>query len=160
MTRALSGYGDRQQEKLDFLREQIEMRTVGLSWTDWKTPWSSSKDDEDVGTVQQLSSHLKEVLVEEDSLRQRQLLPSKTVALESVDQLKAECPAPQLQRKTFKSLGTPTVQANSLCTDRTTLSPEQIATAAQQRRTELEAAGEIDWVCDRQAYATGQVGMM
>lgn len=138
------------------MREQIEMRTVGLSWTDWKTPWSSSKD-EDVGTVEQLRDHLKEVIKEENALMERGLLPSKERALQSSDSLVAECPAPQLKRKTFKSLGTPTVQASALSSDKTELSPEQIAAAAQRRREELEMQGEIDWVADRQPYPTAQV---
>lgn len=39
---------------------------------------------------------------------------------------------------------------------RSILSPEQILAAAQKRRSDLEAQGEIDWVCDRQPYPTGQ----
>lgn len=144
------------QEKLDWLREQLEMRTIGLSWTDWKTPWRSSRD-ENVGTVPQLRDCLKEVLAEETSLAQRNLLHSKTRALETDEDMRAECPAPQLQRKTFKTLGKPTAQAKALCADKTEISPEQIAAAAQKRREELEARGEIDWVGDRQPYPTGQV---
>lgn len=132
------------------------MRTVGLGWSSWKTPWSSSKD-EDVGTVDQLKSHLKEVITEETRLLHKGMLPSKERALESAEALAAECPAPQLKRKTFKSLGTPTVQAGELSTDKTELTQEQITAAAQRRRAELELNGEIDWVADRQPYATGQV---
>ncbi|KAL1525764.1 hypothetical protein AB1Y20_020607 [Prymnesium parvum] len=40
--------------------------------------------------------------------------------------------------------------------DRTEISPEELIAAAQRRRDELEAQGEIDWVADRQPYATGQ----
>lgn len=144
------------QEKLDWLREQIEMRSVGLSWTDWHTPWSSSKD-EYVGSEQQLLSHLKEVINEETSLEQRGLLPSKEKALQSSADLLAECPPPQLKRKTFKSLGTPTVQATELSADKIDLSSEEIAAAAKKRREELELRGEIDWVADRQPYPTAQV---
>lgn len=133
------------------------MRTIGLSWSEWKTPWSSSKD-EDVGTVEQLHNHLKEVIKEEMVLKERGLLPSKAAALESKEELVAQCPPPQMKRKTFKSLGTPTVQASALSSDRTQLSPEEVAAAAQRRREELEQRGEIDWVCDRQPYPTAQVG--
>lgn len=132
------------------------MRTIGLSWSEWQTPWSSSKDDY-VGTIEHLVTHLKEVLVAEQDLETRKELPSKSRALKSTDDLHAECPAPQMLRKTFKSLGTPTVQANALSSDRTELSREQLLLAAQRRRKELEDAGEIDWVCDRQPHATGQV---
>jgi hypothetical protein len=41
------------QAQLDWLREQIEMRTRGLRWTDFATKWSSSID-EGVGTVEDL----------------------------------------------------------------------------------------------------------
>lgn len=102
ITTTLNGYGERNQDKLDWLREQIEMRSIGLSWTDWNTPWSSSVDQY-TGTVEQLRNHLKEVLAEERSLEQRGLLPSKPRALASSGGLKAECPPPQLKRKTFKA---------------------------------------------------------
>lgn len=146
------------QDKLDWLREQIEMRCVGLSWTDWKTPWSSSSD-ESVGTVAHLCDHLKEVIAHEEALDARGMLPSKEHALESVDALKAECPAPQMRRKTFKALGTPTVQADALSNERIQLSADELASKAQRRRIELENAGEIDWVADRQPYPTGQVSV-
>lgn len=131
------------------------MRTVGLSWSEWRTPWSSNTD-ENVGSVEQLLSHLKAVLEEEKALERRALLPCKARALESAADLAAECPAPQLRRKTFKTLGTPTVQAQALSNDKTNLSADQILAAAQKRRTELEQRGEIDWVCDRQPFPTGQ----
>lgn len=132
------------------------MRTIGLSWSEWKTPWSSSTND-DVGTVEQLQAHLKDVIAHEKELQLRGMMPSRPIALNSADEIAAECPAPQLLRKTFKTLGTPTVQASALSADRTELSPQQVQEAARRRRAELEAAGEIDWVCDRQPYPTGQV---
>lgn len=144
------------QDQLDYLREQIEMRCIGLSWTDWVTPWSSSKDS-NVGTVAQLTEHLKAVLAEEQRLGAQGMLPSKERALASADGFKNECPAPQMRRKTFKALGTPTVQADALCGERTMLSADELAARALRRRSELEAAGEIDWVGDRQPYPTGQV---
>ncbi|KAL1502961.1 hypothetical protein AB1Y20_011032 [Prymnesium parvum] len=143
------------QDKLNWCREQIEIRVVGLSWTDWATPWGSSKDD-NIGTLSQLVAHLKEVLKEESSLRARGELPSKQRALESTIWLAEECPAPQFKRKTFKALGTPTAQAEALAQDQVRLSPAEVLGAAQKRRAELEAAGEIDWVSDRQPYPTGQ----
>lgn len=126
------------------------MRVIGLSWTDWKTPWSSSTDENYVGTVGQLRKHLEEVLEEESNLHRRGELPSKEEALA------AECPAPQFRRKSFKSLGTPTVQAAELADDKVDISPEEVLAAALERRRELEAQGEIDWVSDRQPYPTGQ----
>jgi hypothetical protein len=55
-----------------------------------------------------------------------------------------------MTRKTFKMLGTPTAQADSLSDERTELTSEELRAAAVKRRQELEAAGEIDWVGDRQ----------
>ena len=65
------------QNKLDWLRDQIEMRTRGLRWTQFKTNWSSSLDDT-VGTVEQLSGHLKEILEEEIQQREAGELPCPT----------------------------------------------------------------------------------
>ena len=48
------------QAKLDWLREQCEMRVIGLSFN-YKLQWGSSKD-EDIGTVEDLTGHLKENL--------------------------------------------------------------------------------------------------
>lgn len=105
----------------------------------------------------QLRDHLKVVLAAEKESEERGLLPSKARALESSEGLKAECPPPQLQRKTFKTLGTPTVQADALSDNRTEISPAELVAQAERRRAELEAAGEIDWICNRQPYAAGQV---
>lgn len=110
-----------------------------------------------MGSIEHLSEHLKEVLAAEQALKRRSELPCKSRALQSTDDLHAECPAPQMQRKTFKKLGTPTVQATALSMDKTEISPEQLLAEARRRRAELEAAGEIDWVCDRQPYQMGQV---
>eukprot|EP00966_Prymnesium_polylepis_P312210 7213955-Prymnesium_polylepis.1 len=78
MTAELAKFGnDRNQDKLDWLREQIEMRSIGLSWTEFKGRWFSSKD-ENTGTVEDLRAHLKTIIGEERELRQSGELPSKT----------------------------------------------------------------------------------
>lgn len=136
-------------EKLDWLREQVEMRTVGLGWNQFATQWSSSKDDE-IGSLESLRDQLKLILVREQEAEKEGELPSRDGKTEE------ECPAPQLKRKTFKVLGTPTVQANALCDARTEFSHAELVEKAQRRRQELEEAGEIDWVCDRQPYPSGQ----
>eukprot|EP00966_Prymnesium_polylepis_P328953 7384731-Prymnesium_polylepis.2 len=56
------------QARLDWLRDQIEMRTRGLRWTEFNTKWSSSLDDS-TGTVEQLTGHLKEIISEENAQR-------------------------------------------------------------------------------------------
>lgn len=144
------------QDQLDWLREQIEMRSIGLSWSNWSAQWSSSTDGK-VGTIPYLREHLKNLVEEERSVESKGLLPCRERALMSDEELKALCPAPQMRRKTFKTLGTPTVQANALSDDRTELTQADILKRADQRRSELEAAGEIDMVQDRQPYPSGQV---
>jgi hypothetical protein len=53
------------------------------------------------------------------------------------------CPVPQLQRKTFKALGTPTVQAAALSDEFTELTQEELLDAAVKRRTEVRASQPI-----------------
>ena len=57
------------QLKLDYLREQIEMRTRGLRWVQFAAKWSSLLDG-DVGTVEQLTGHVKEIILEERDRRE------------------------------------------------------------------------------------------
>lgn len=142
-------FREREQRKLDWLREQIEMRTIGLSWTEFRAQWQSSKEG-DIGTVEQLTNHLKDILAEEESQRQANALPSKTRKPEEV------CPAPQLKRKTFKALGTPTVQAAALSDSRIDITPEELLEKTLQRQRQLQLDGVIDVVCDAQPYAPGQ----
>ena len=117
------------QAKLDWLREQIDMRTRGLQWVEFKTAWSSGADEE-IGTVEDLTGHLKEILAEEAEQRAAGELPK-------------EAPAPIFKRKTFKELGTPTPQAVELAQLHTELSPEQLREAAERERERLEERGEI-----------------
>ena len=124
------------QAKLDWLREQIDMRTRGLQWVEFKTAWSSGADDE-IGTVEDLTGHLKELLAEEQERRRAGELPE-------------QAPAPIMKRKTFRALGTLTPQAEQLAERHTELSPEQLRALAERERERLEEAGEIDRVADAQ----------
>ena len=45
-------------QKLEYLRLQIEMRVLGLGWTEYATRWSSKADDQ-IGTVAHLHSLLR-----------------------------------------------------------------------------------------------------
>lgn len=127
------------------------MRVIGLSWREWKTPWSSSTDG-NVGTVDQLLSYLKEVLAAEKELGTCGELPCRARALaDSCAALSEECPAPLIQRKAFKALGTPTVQLSACKTD---LSPVELVAMAQCRRSELEAAGEVETGCATDSLTT------
>lgn len=57
-----------EQLKLDWLREQIEMRTRGLDFVEFRTRWSSGQD-QNIGTVADLTAHLKEIITEEKRRR-------------------------------------------------------------------------------------------
>ena len=65
---------------------------AGIGGTKW-----SSKNDEDAGTVPELTNHLKEIINTERTRRQAGELPEFA-------------PAPIMRRKSYKELGTPTVQ--------------------------------------------------
>ena len=124
------------QDQLDWLREQIEMRTRGLRWVEFATHWSSGSD-EHIGTVEELTGHLKLIVEEERSRRAAGELPE-------------HAPAPIMKRKSFKELGTPTAQADALAEERGELSEDEMFAAAQREFERLEAAGEIDGVADAQ----------
>ena len=135
MTAALRGI-EKTQDKLDYLRKQIDMRVIGLGFVEFKTPWSSSKDDT-VGTVAHLSQLLRDILMEEQERSACGELPDAPVV-------------PVMKRKTFKELGEPTAQAGELGTTIKELTPAELLALAQARRLELEVAGEVDTVGDEQ----------
>ena len=103
---------DSAQANLDWLREQIEMRTRGLQWVEFKAKWSSS-NDENIGTVDELAAHLRTIIEHERARRAAGELPSSA-------------PAPILRRKSFKDLGTPTAQALALAEQRLEYSAEEL----------------------------------
>lgn len=124
------------QLKLNYLREQIEMRVIGVGFDEFKAAWSSSKN-EDIGTVQSLTEHLHEILMEEDQRRREGTLPANAVV-------------PQMRRKTYKELGTPTLQAGDLAGKVKELPAAELLERAQRERARLEAVGELDTVGDLQ----------
>ena len=126
----------RNQLKLNWLREQIDMRVVGFSWTEFKTSWSSGAD-EHVGTIEQLTGHLKEVIETENERDDAGELPTSACA-------------PIMNRKAFKPLGTLTKQAATLTSPFVELSEEQLLARVQARHIQLQAAGEIDDLEDSQ----------
>ena len=124
------------QLKLNYLREQIEMRVIGVGFDEFKAAWSSSKN-EDIGTVQSLTEHLHEILMEEDQRRREGTLPANAVV-------------PQMRRKTYKELGTPTLQAGDLAGKVKELPAGELLERAQRERARREAMGELDTVRDLQ----------
>mmetsp|Transcript_3583 Transcript_3583/g.11053 ORF Transcript_3583/g.11053 Transcript_3583/m.11053 type:complete len:311 (-) Transcript_3583:70-1002(-) len=127
---------DPTQQQLDWLREQLEMRVIGLGFVHFKLQWSSSSDAT-VGTVASLSEMLKEMLTEENQRRRTGNLPRRAAV-------------PVMKRKTFKELGTPMVQAASTSMTTKDLDPEQLLKLAERKREELEIEGELDITSDRQ----------
>ena len=124
------------QLQLDYLREQIEMRVIGLGFVEFTPAWSSSKDEE-IGTVEDLTTLLKEILMEECERDCCGDLPDAAVV-------------PVMKRKQFKQLGDPTNQATELATTIKALSGDELLALAQRKRVQLEEAGEIDEVGDEQ----------
>ena len=129
---------DTNQQKLDFVREQIEMRTVGLGFEEFRTAWSSGKD-ENVGTLDDLLDALQLIIAEEKERAGDDSLPTCAVV-------------PQMRRKTYKELGTPTPQAELLSAAKVPLSVDEkelLERAREQRQTLVEAS-ELDKVADQQ----------
>ena len=124
------------QAQLDWLREQIEMRTLGLQWVEFATHWSSGSD-ETVGTVPELTETLKTILTAERERRATGELPSVA-------------PAPQAKRKTFKELGELTEQAKAFAEQHQELPAAELRARAEKERERLEVAGELDSVSDGQ----------
>jgi hypothetical protein len=112
------------------------MRTRGLQWVEFKTAWSSGAD-EVVGTVEDLTGHLKQIIAEGRERRQEGELPE-------------QAPTPIMKRKGFKELGTLTPQAEELAERHTELTPEQLREAAEKEQDRLEQIGKIDRVGDGQ----------
>ena len=69
------------------------------------------------------------------------------------DALPAAAVVPQMKRKTFKELGTPTVQAEELAGKVLELPHAELLERAQARRQQLVDAGELDEVGDQQEEA-------
>lgn len=112
------------------------MRVIGLGFDEYKAAWSSSKN-EDIGTLDDLRQLLQDILMEEDRRRRASLLPLSVVV-------------PQMRRKTFKELGTPTVQAEELATKVISVADADLLRRAQVERQRLVEAGEVDDVGDNQ----------
>lgn len=82
------------------MRDQIEMRVIGLGWTQFETRWSSS-NDETVGTVEYLSALLNDILAHEATERHLKNLPT-------------EAAPPPLGVRKLKELGTVSIDAEEL----------------------------------------------
>ena len=135
VAKALAGKPEAQQ--LEYLRLQIEMRVLGLGWTQYSTRWSS-KADERIGTVAHLTALLEEIILEEKS-RGR-------FTAGSISGLPVEPAPPHHQARDLGQLGTADAEATSIA-QRALFSADELrakAVAARQRREEAGVADSIE----------------
>jgi len=112
-----------------YLKEQIEMRVLGLGWTQFATVWSSGKDAH-IGTIVHLQKLLEEILVYEMAQRRLQRIPT-------------EAAAPEMKARTMKELGTATCDAQELAAQ-SLFSVEEVRLAAVAEQLRRDEALEDD----------------
>ena len=112
-----------------YLKEQIEMRVLGLGWTQFATAWSSAKDAH-VGTIAHLQKLLEEILIYEMSQRRLQRIPT-------------EAAPPEMKARTMKELGTATCDAQELAAQ-SLFSVEEVRLAAVAEQARRDEALEDD----------------
>jgi hypothetical protein len=140
--------GKPEAQQLEYLRKQIEMRVLGLGWTQFATRWSCNKDAR-IGTVKHLTELLDEIILEEVSLTRLKRLPT-------------EAAPPQDRLRELKQLGTLDADAAALeC--KALFSVEELRAKADQERQRRLAAGISDHVGDlnpdvEPAFDQGLVG--
>ena len=79
--------------QLEFLRKQIEMRTLGLGWEQYATRWSA-QEDQQIGTV----AHLQALLVDDIIVEE--------MALARLNKLPTEAAPPHYRARDMQALGT------------------------------------------------------
>ena len=112
-----------------YLREQIEMRVLGLGWMQFETAWSSGKDKH-IGSIAHLRKHLDEILVHEMGQRRLKRIPT-------------EAAAPEMKARTMKELGTATCDSKELAA-KALFSVEEVRLAAIAEQARRDEAGEDD----------------
>jgi len=112
-----------------YLKEQIEMRVLGLGWTQFATAWSSGKDAH-VGTIAHLQKLLEEILLYEMAQRRLQRIPTEPAA-------------PEMKARTMKELGTATCDAQELAAQ-SLFSVEEVRLAAVAEQLRRDEALEDD----------------
>ena len=124
--------GKPESQQLEYLRKQIEIRVIGLGWSQYATRWSSNKDAR-IGTVAHLRELLKEIQVEEATKRRLKQLPD-------------EAALPQQIRRNLGQLGTADVGAKDI-EKKALFSAEELerkSEAAMQRRVEAGIADTVE----------------
>ena len=127
-------------QQLEYLRRQIEMRVLGLGWTEYATRWSSSKDSR-IGTVAHLQELLEEIVMEE---RSRERFTRGTER-----GLPAEAAPPQGEWRDSLQLGTLDADAQAV-RSQTRFNAQQLRQKAEQERQRRVEAGIADDVEARQ----------
>ena len=131
-----NGYQKPEAQQLEWLRRQIEMRVLGLGWTQYATRWSSSKNSR-IGTVAHLQQLLEQIVDEE---RSRERFSRGTVK-----GLPAEAAPPQGEWRDSMQLGTLDADAQAI-RSRTRFNAEELRQKAEQERQRRVEAGIADGV--------------
>eukprot|EP00966_Prymnesium_polylepis_P332779 7388258-Prymnesium_polylepis.1 len=124
-------------QQLEYLRDQIEMRVLGLGWTQYATRWSSSKDA-NIGSVAHLMELLEEIISAEISAARHTAGTEKG--------LPTEAAPPQGEWRDSMQLGT--LDADALeVRSRTRFSSSELrqkAAARMQQRIELGISDTVE----------------
>ena len=123
-------------QQLEYLRRQVEMRVLGLGWTQYATRWSSSKSSR-IGTVAHLQALLEEIVAEE---RTRERFSRGTEK-----GLPAEAAPPQGEWRDSLQLGTLDADAQAV-RSQTRFNAQELRQKADQERQRRVAAGIADGV--------------
>ena len=133
-------------QQLEYLRYQIEMRVLGLGWSEYATRWSSAADSR-IGTVAHLTKLLEE-LIKEETARKR--FPA-----DSVSGLPTEAAPPQLAAGGSTQLGTLDADAVEVRSTTRFNSDElkRKAEAEVERRIAAGISDDTEWRQQEQAPA-------
>ena len=123
-------------QRLEYLRLQIEMRTLGCGWTKYSTRWSS-KADQRIGTVAHLTQVLEEI-IEEEKARAR-----FTAGTERG--LPTEAAPPHCEARDIGQLATADKDA-VIISKRALFSREELLAKAKEERQRRIEAGIADGV--------------
>lgn len=115
-----------------YLREQIELRAIGLGWSDLSVSWKQANESAEEA-VSRLCQHMRETLLPTERTRKQQgLLPE-------------EPPLPDFKAKSMKQLGKPTTDSTELASF-ALCSSEQLQAAIERERERRARAGFSDAV--------------
>ena len=116
--------------KLEYLRKQIEMRVIGLGWSELATRWSSGKDAY-IGSSGHLRAHLVDTILVRETTERR------------LKQLPTEAALPQQVVRDHGQLGTLDEDAAEI-EKKALFSAEELNTKAQAEMERRLAAGISD----------------